>query len=68
MGVAMRSDPVVGVVCDRCGVEEIEVPFLDGNVRHLDNRIRQRGWRVRGGQDICSVCVERERVEMRHGA
>jgi hypothetical protein len=63
----MRSDPVVGVVCDVCGTAEIEVGITATargyDERNMDDDIRRHGWVVFAGQDVCEDCVEREKVE-----
>lgn len=65
----MRSDPVIGVVCDVCGLVEQEIGLCatakGWDERTVDGDLVRDGWRVTGGQDVCPECVERERIEGR---
>lgn len=63
----MRSDAYVRVECDKCDdpgmAEEIELCALVRNsydMRNVDGALKQRGWKVEDGKDICPNCCEEE--------
>lgn len=60
----MRSDAYITVTCDECGDvhEEIQICAIAGggwDERNVDAHLRDLGWFLEGGNDICPDCLER---------
>lgn len=58
----MRSDAYITVTCDKCGnADNIELCACVRNSwdeRYVDRSLKDGGWVVRDGQDICEMCKE----------
>ncbi len=63
-GTSMRSDAYIVVTCEKCSYSEnIE---LCACVRHswderdVDTKLKNGGWKISDGSDLCETCGEEE--------